>query len=253
MASWKPELYNGDEVLNYYDNSDAVQYRVYAGTKPDPAYLRYAFDATDKGEKAEGSQQLQMALQKILNSPMNTNPYLLEIVRGQGKGKKPITTNITFQLNQLPQMQPQGWNGIAGYQQQTSPELVAILKQISEQNSLIISKLSADEPDDQDGDPVGSVSANPFMAMLNQPQIQAVLAAKLGDVLSKVLGTGDTNKAAMLNGINEDILSENQIRQAIDILKKHDPNIGESLTKLAQLAESNPGYFTQLITMLKSM
>ncbi|AXH77156.1 MAG: hypothetical protein [Bacteriophage sp.] len=248
MASWKPELYNADEVLNYYDNSDAVQYRVYAGTKPDPAYLRYAFDATDKGEKAEGSQQLQMALQKILNSPMNTNPYLLEIVRGQGKGKKPITTNITFQLNQLPQMQPAGWNGIAGYQQQTSPELLAVLKQLSDQNSLIISKLSTDEVD-TDGDDVGSVPVNPIMAMLNQPQIQAVLAAKLGDLLGKVFNTGDSNKAAMLNGTIQD----DQIRQAIDILKKHDPNIGESLLKLAQLAESNPAYFTQLITMLKSM
>ena len=250
MASWKPELYNADEVLAYYDNSDAVQYRVYAGTKPDPAYLRYAFDATDRGEKAEGSQQLQMALMKILNSPMNTNPYLLEIVRGQGKGKKPITTNITFQLNQLPQMQPTGWNGMAGYQQQqTSPELLAVLKQLSDQNSLIISKLSADEVDDPDGDPVGSVPVNPIMTMLNQPQIQAVLAAKLGDLLGKIMGTGDTNRAAALNGTVQD----DQIRQAIDILKKHDANIGESLLKLAQLAESNPAYFTQLITMLKSM
>lgn len=247
MASWKPELYNADEVLNYYDNSDAVQYRVYAGTKPDPAYLRYAFDATDKGEKAEGSQQLHMALQKILNSPMNTNPYLLEIVRGQGKGKKPITTNITFQLNQLPQMQPAGWNGIAGYQQQSSPELLAVLKQLSDQNNLIISKLSADEIDD--GKDVGMVPVNPIISMLNQPQIQAVLAAKLGDVLNKILGTGDTNKAAMLNGTIQD----DQIRQAIDILKKHDPEIGASLLKLAYLAESNPVYFTQLISMLKSM
>jgi len=252
MASWKPELYNADEVLAYYSNADAVQYRVYAGTKPDPAYLRYAFDETDIGMKQEGEAILSDALRKILSSPQNTNPYLLEIViRPKARGqKKPVTTNITFQLNSLPSFLPGA--GMAGmYPQQTDPALLAVLKGITEQNNLIISKLSADDPAndlaDNDLDDIGAVN-NPLMGMLNSPQIQGVLANALAGFLSKTLNIESSKPGAVLNGISDD-----KIAPAIEILKQHDPEIGESLYKLAMMAQNDPANFKMLLSMLKNM
>ena len=35
MATWKPELHNAEDILNYYDQYDDAGYSVYAGHKPD--------------------------------------------------------------------------------------------------------------------------------------------------------------------------------------------------------------------------
>lgn len=250
MASWKPELYNPDEVLQYYSNANAVQYRVYAGTKPDPAYLRYAFDEVDPGMKQEGEQILREALMKILSSPQNTNPYLLEIVLQPKKGsaKKAITTNITFQLNQIPSMQPAMLAGM--YPGQTDPALLSVLKGIAEQNNLIISKLAADEAavdKDTAADELGAVN-NPLMGMLNSPQIQGVLANALAGFLQKIISPADAKQASALSGVQDD-----KISQAIEILKQYDPEIGDSLLKLAALAQNDPGQFKMLLQMLKGM
>jgi len=55
MATWKPELHNAEDILNYYDQYDDAGYSVYAGHKPDQAYCRFTYTVSDK---ALGREQL---------------------------------------------------------------------------------------------------------------------------------------------------------------------------------------------------
>jgi len=253
MASWKPEIYDPNEVLAYYVEADAVTFRCYAGTKPDPAYLRYAFEETDMGMKQDGESILRAALEKIKSNAMNTNPYLLEVVhKAKGKGQKAVTTNITFQIN-FPAAIGYGNGQIGGG---VSPELVSVLKGIAETNNLILSKLNGAEAGEEETEVLTGVHKNPLMGMIERPEIQNVLAQALGQFLGKVLNLNGKETVVnnfqkpQLNGIN---MQDEKCMQAIEILKKHDPEIGDSLLKLAALAQTNPDYFKQLITMLKTM
>jgi hypothetical protein len=250
MASWKPEIYDGDEVIAYYENSDAVTFRCFAGTKPDPAYLRYAFEETDMGMKAEGVEQLRGAVAKILSNKKNTNPYLLEVVhKAKGKGHKAVTTNITFQLNEIP-----SFGSMQQFQGGSDPALLQVLKGIGETNNLILSKLNAEEEEEPGA--LTGMPKNPLIGMIERPEIQNVLASALGEFLKKTFklnSNAPSNDHLLMSGLNGVNMQDEKIQQAVQILKKHDPEIGDTLLKLAQLAENNPDYFKNLLMMLKQM
>jgi hypothetical protein len=100
----KPELYNSESVINYYNASPFTMYRVYYGYKPDKTTCRYEYLNDDKGE---GEKILVEALQAIESNKQNTNVYTLELIKEiekkQGRDKEIVkeipAVCIAFQIN----------------------------------------------------------------------------------------------------------------------------------------------------------
>ena len=55
MAVFKPELHRLEDVLDYYEQSPATNYKIFAGTSPKAEYCRFYFD---EDEKEIGLQKL---------------------------------------------------------------------------------------------------------------------------------------------------------------------------------------------------
>ena len=58
MAVFKPELHRLEDVLDYYENSPATHYKIFAGTSPKVEYCRFYFDEDEK----------EIGLQKLLSN-----------------------------------------------------------------------------------------------------------------------------------------------------------------------------------------
>jgi hypothetical protein len=251
MPANKPEIFNPDELLNWYDlqGDDFAAWRIYAGEKPHPHYCRGEYYGT---EKMQGREELQAAAEAIRQNPQNTNRYCLEVFtdevlqaekkRGAKKDAKrlPVKT-IVFQFNGGEQYKPLG--AMAGF---SDPGVMQLLKQQNEILAVLSSKVAAieaaneieeDEEDEAAPDAIGS--------LLQNPQLQAMAI----NFLSGILAPKPNAQPAAVAGIPEDT----QLQNAIEILKKNDPQVSDHLYKLAQLSEKNPAFFQTLIGMLNGM
>lgn len=250
MAAWRPELLTKDAVLSYYENSDLVRYKVYAGTKPDYNSIRWEHD----GAKDEGIQILSQACDAILANPQNINSYCLQLLRSEKKiptgshgnsRKVEDSVNIVFQLNFQNNIVPMQSNmQIVGAGSNRMEQMLE--KMIEGQNaltSLITAKMQQDmeEIEEEESEVIGS-SSNPLYKLLENPQIQ-------GLIIEKISGFFTTKKPAAIAGIAND---ETQLQQAIEILKRHDDQLSNDLMKLATIAETNKPQFDMLLTVLRS-
>lgn len=258
MSAWRSELNTKEAVLDYYEDSPLVRYKVYAGNKPDPNYLRWEFNGT---EKQEGLHKLGIACDAILSNPSNINSYTLQLIRsdaiikqGEHKAAKRIqdAINIVFQLNfdngirQLPQMQI----GATRSDDLIVKALQAQTEQLNALTSLLTAKIGAAEtvePEDDEPLSIGSIGERvlePVLSVLDNPILQNALADKIAGWLMP------NNKPIAMAGITQDE-NEKLIQQAISILKQHDANLGNDLMKLAEIAQKDINQFNMLLTVLR--
>ena len=136
MAVFKPELHRSEDVLDYYEQSPATHYKIFAGTSPKPEYCRFYFD---EDEKEIGLQKLSDALRAIQQNIDNTNPYILQLIEKKkvAKGKENENlTQIVFQLNKSERYLPM----ISGMQmQQPNDNFNRLMEKMIEGQNLIIS------------------------------------------------------------------------------------------------------------------
>jgi hypothetical protein len=238
---YKPELFSIDSVLNFYQLSDGVHYKIYGGTSPKAEYCRYYFDGD---EKEIGFQRLDEELQSLKNNIDNTNPYLIQIFKKQGRKKIAAiedqpTTQIVFQLNKPERYVPYG--GMGMMPQQSDPDLKMILSKIVEGQNLLISKLSAEEvEEDIEENPEGGFLG----AVLNNEQFQQMAIATITGILTNKFML---NTPTALAGIpNED--QQTKALQAIELLSNKDAHYGDHLLYLANLDDQK---FKFLLSFIK--
>lgn len=235
----KPEMLTVDEVLEYYDQQKEAQFAVYVDMLPVATKRRYLYDQDDK---IEGRQILQEALTALANNRHNTNAYNIAILRPVDKRHKSkqtgapegfeIVNGSTFKFNQsefIP-YQPQI---IAGNDREISnlrSEIAALKMQLAGEDM----EDDQEEPEDE----------NILSGILKNPEIQKNLVMGLMSLFNGNTGAKVTNLA----GIPED--QEDKIYAAIEVLKEADPNLADSLTKLANIAVNNPTQFKMLLSML---
>jgi len=228
MAVFKPELHRLEDVLSYYENSPATNFKVFAGTSPKAEYCRFYFDSD---EKEIGKEKLEEALIAIQQNVENTNPYILQLIEKKkvSRGKENDNlTQIVFQLNKSERYLPM----MSGMQQQQSdPNLSRLLEKMMENQNLIISKLSADEYEDEQEKP------NTLGAMLNNPEVINNLMGYAFSIVDRIIPP--KNNAANLSalaGIPDE--QREKALQAIEILSTKDEQFGDHLLYLANIDQS---------------
>ena len=227
MAVFKPELHRFEDVLDYYEQSPATHYKIFAGTSPKAEYCRFYFD---EDEKEIGAQKLAEALRSIQQNIDNTNPYILQLIEKKkvARGKENDNlTQIVFQLNKAERYLPM----MAGMQQQPNENFNRLMEKMIEGQNMIISKLSAEEfaEDMEEEKPKG------FGSILENEQFQQMAIGALGLIINKFAGQIPAPVTA-LAGIPNDQREKSLL--AIDILSKKDTNFGDHLLYLANLDDS---------------
>lgn len=227
MAVFKPELHRLEDVLDYYENSPATHYKIFAGTSPKAEYCRFYFD---EDEKEIGAQKLAEALRAIQQNVDNTNPYILQLIEkkkvARGKDSESLT-QIVFQLNKAERYLPM----MAGMQQQQpNDNFNRLMEKMIEGQNLIISKLSADEfaQDMEEEKPKG------FGAILENERFQELAFGALGLMINKFAAPGQPNgTVTALAGVPND--QRDKALQAIEILSNKDDKYGDHLLYLANI------------------
>jgi len=233
-APYKPELFTLDSVINFYENANGVHYRVYGGTSPKPEYCRYSFEGN---EKEMGLQELERALMGLQQNTDNTNPYLIQVFPKAKKTKEgqvvQIPTQIVFQLNKPERFVPQMMGG-------TDPELKMILAKMVETQNILISKMNANEVEEE----VEEEKPQGLAGLLNNPDFQNVAIAGISAILGKFIN--GTPQAQALAGVPDE--QEAKAKEAIRILSKKDSLFGDHLLYLANLPDTQ---FKMLLSFIK--
>lgn len=230
MAVFKPELHRLEDVLDYYEQSPATNYKIFAGTSPKAEYCRFYFD---EDEKEIGLQKLADALRAIQQNIDNTNPYILQLIEKKkvAKGKENENlTQIVFQLNKAERYLPM----LSGMQMQQQPQndnFNRLMEKMIEGQNMIISKLSADEFSDdmEEEKPKG------FGSILENEQFQQMAIGALGLIINKFAGQQNVTALA---GIPGDNTQKDKALAAIEILSNKDANFGDHLMYLANIDDS---------------
>lgn len=230
MAVFKPELHRLEDVIDYYENSPATHYKIFAGTSPKAEYCRFYFD---EDEKEIGLQKLAEALRAIQQNVDNTNPYILQLIEKKkvARGKENDNlTQIVFQLNKAERYLPM----MSGMQQQPNDNFNRLMEKMIEGQNLIISKLSADEF----GDDMEEQKPKGFGAILENEQFQQLAIGALGLIINKFAAPSLTGAATVtaLAGISDN--QKDKALQAIEILSTKDADYGDHLLYLANIDNS---------------
>lgn len=233
MATWKPELHNAEDVLNYYDQYDEAAYCVYAGHKPDQAYCRFTYTGADK---VLGREKLHEALASVLSNPDNTNVYLLQILGHKGK-KTEVLNSITFQLNKAQSIMP--YQAVSGY----SPGIMEEMRALRSELAAIKMKQEIEEDDDYEE----PEEENFLAGMMKSPQFQTMILSSLSSLFQPQQKV--THVAGILDENATD--QDDKIDEAIERLKKHDDQLGDDLLRLCEIAEQDPMQWKMLLKMLR--
>ena len=238
MATWKPELHNAEDILNYYDQYDDAGYSVYAGHKPDQSYCRFTYTGADK---VLGREKLHEALMSVLSNPDNTNVYLLQILGNKGK-KTEVLNSITFQLNKAQSIMP--YQQIGAYQPNLMNEINALRSEIA------ALKMQQDVDDDEDDEE--PEEENFLSGFLKSPQIQTMILSQLSSIFAptqKVTHVAGVKTETMAN--ETEIDNEERIYDAVERLKLVDDQLASDLELLCEMAETDKMQFNFLLKMLR--
>lgn len=235
MAMLRPEMFDINELLDFYEAAEASDYKIYMGTKPTADFCRYSF----AGDKELGRQKLLEDLTQLKNNPENYNTYLMQVISengtGRGKAKKdPILTSIIFQLNR-----PMQYNG---YQPQmagvSNPRTEMLLEKLVEQNNMLQSRIAAIEAF-EDLEEEEEAPKSPIDQMLSNPQLQEALIA---GVMSMVSGMFTKGVPTAIAGIGDET-------EAVEILQSLMAK-GVSIEHLRKLNEMSSAKLSSLLFML---
>lgn len=238
MATWKPELHNAEDILNYYDQYDEAGYSVYAGHKPDQSYCRFTYTG---GDKVLGREKLQEALHSVLSNPDNTNVYLLQILGNKGK-KTEVLNSITFQLNKTASIMP--YQQIGGYNPNMMNEINALRSEIAAlKMQQELDEVEEDEEPEEE---------NFLAGIMKNPQIQTMILSQLGNLFApgqKVTHVAGVKTEIMTN--ETEIDNEERIYDAVERLKVVDDQLASDLELLCEMAETDKMQFNFLLKMLR--
>jgi hypothetical protein len=238
MATWKPELHNAEDILNYYDQYDDAGYSVYAGHKPDQSYCRFTYTGSDK---VLGREKLHEALASVLSNPDNTNVYLLQILGNKGK-KTEVLNSITFQLNKTQSIMP--YQQIGGYNPNLMNEINALRSEIA-----ALKMQQELEEDEEDEEPE---EENLLAGFMKSPQIQTMILSQLSSLFAptqKVTHVAGIKTETMAN--ETEIDNEERIYEAVERLKLVDDQLASDLELLCEMAETDKMQFNFLLKMLR--
>ena len=228
MAIFRAELFSIEQVLNFYENAEGNNYKIYAKMNPTDAYCRFSFS----GDKEQGYNELTTALNTLKNNAENQTEYLLVTNNAGRKGQKPESTSITFQLNKpqyLGSTQPQYNSG----------RTEMLLEKLVEQNQMLVSRISALEAEEDLE--LEEPEEDGLAGILKNPEVQSMLIGAIGRFIQ-----GNSAAPAAIAGISK---TELDYSEAIEILESLMQK-GVSIDHLKALNKMSAAKLQSLLLML---
>jgi hypothetical protein len=130
---------------------------------------------------------------------------------------------------------------IEGYQQRQQQYIGTRDNEVLSRLSAIETKLN--EPDDYDDEP--AEKKNDYVGFIQNPDVINFIIGTVQTIIDRILPPNKT-----ISGI-AGVEDNSKLNQALEILKKHDPNLEDDLMILANMAENSPMQFKMLLNMLR--
>ena len=219
------QLRNASAVLNWYNEQPQAAWKIFRFS----VMAKNITGAYDGKSKDEGYEKLQTELSYI--SPDDYNNFVLGLYNDKDKERVSPAINKVFVLNEAPLGMIAGY-GVSNQQAQINNE---ILNEIRALRAERIAELETDEEEEEEKEePVTPQSI--LAGMLQQPQVQQMLIAMLGNIVSSFAAP----KVQHVSGTQD-------IEQIIQTLFSK----GVTADDLAKLAAMPQTQISMLLSMLR--
>ena len=216
-----------EAVLDWYAEQDYHCFRVGMGTTGKNIETGYYGSNPD-----EAVEKLTAYLKRIEDAE-NESPFRLETGTWKG-GKFTTHHSILFQLFER-EKQP-GMMGAAPVYY----DLIAKINALEQR--LAMKEAEETEEEEEEEEPEEN---NILNGLLNSPQVKNVLVNILANMVTP-------KQPVAVAGVPEtETDKQNLLIEALEILKKNDPELETDLYKLATISENDPAFFKMLVGMLR--
>lgn len=220
-----------DNALEWYQNEGTIYFGLYQGMSKDPVLqnlkgkIEEIDDCVDKMKKYFNCITPDPKTIYTIKWWDEKPEFIKGKVAGQADGSTKFITNNDEEVNEY----------ISGYRER-----------VGSYNNAILSRLEAIEQKISNDDQGEEIEEKPqgLAGIVNNPEFQSMIVQYIGAIVDRVLPI--KKQAVAINGFDD-----NKLDQAIEILKKHDPQLEDDLLILANMAETNPGQFKFLLSMLR--
>ena len=218
------QLRNAGAVLNWYNEQPQAAWKIFRFS----VMAKNITGAYDGKSKDEGYEKLQTELSYI--SPDDYNNFVLGLYNDKDKERVAPAINKVFVLNEGPVGMIAGY-GVSNNQAQINNEI------LNEIRALRAERLAEIEDEDDEEEEEEKTTPSSILAgMLQQPQVQQMLIAMLGNLVSSFAPT----KVQHVSGTQD-------LEQIIQTLFSK----GVTAEDLAKLAEMPQAQITMLLSMLR--
>lgn len=166
------QLRSASAVLNWYNEQPQAAWKLYRFS----VMTKNITGAYDGKSKDEGYDKLQTELSYI--APDDYNNFVLGLFNEKDKEKSTPAINKVFVLHEAPLGMVAGY-GVSNQQAQVNNE---ILNEIRALRAERMEELETDDDEEEKEEPVTPASI--LAGMLQQPQVQQMLIAMLGNIVS---------------------------------------------------------------------
>jgi hypothetical protein len=221
--------------MNYFAISKGSCFKIYAGTNPKA-------DDFSRGECSDedkniAEERLSECLISLKQNVENTNPYTLQVYNLDKKGLQIDKNCIIFQLNR-----PERYNAYPAMIAGTGDaRLASLIEKSIEQQNLIISKLSAQEVEEEEEEPE---SAGVLGKIMEREDIQNFMVntalAFVSGIMNKGVGQAPTYGGGVAGTVDQESIS----------LLQQLYNKGVSNETLQKLNEMSAAKLQSLLLML---
>lgn len=249
MKSNAIQFWGEDQVVGAYEMNEMAPWSMWNGQA-----MMFVYDGDDINEGAQILAQTMEMLRKGGSSACFTLKVYEDLPPG-GKIKSKTDYSRSFNFSVFDSA-----NATTGYQQKQNTVIGALESRFNElQTSMlerIYEKMDAEDEEEKhppkEGGVIGMVSG-----LLDNPQFQEMAISKLSQLIGNWMGSSSPGAIAGIEQPQreqgENLLTEEQagkVDQAIDILCRYDPLLGDNLLKVAQIARENQGKYKMLTGML---
>jgi len=225
-----------DKALDYFSNEGNHICALFEGAGKDPVWsnVKGKYDDID-----ECIEKLKYYFDGITPDPKTI--YILkwwdekpELNKGKisssADGSVKFVTNTNDEINEV----------VNGYRERIGNYNNAILSKLE----AIEQKIAIDQEEEEEIKQEPQGFSGIIAGIVNNPDVQVMLANIFMGALDRFMPL--KKETVAINGFDD-----NKLDEALMILKKHDPELESDLMLLAKMAESNPGQFKFLLSMLR--
>lgn len=242
VKSW---IIGTDGVLDWFDSVVKTPFfSVWNGKQ-----ICYSWSDNDL---EKGRDMLEGNLRIFENNKVG-DPFILKLHPALDKNdlitdKSPVYASLNFRVFDSYALPLGSQTGAIAFE--NNPKLQALSDKVDKLTLLI--QDNDNQPDEDQPGLMGSINK-----VLQMPGVSDAVAPLIGAITNMVLKSMNiaipesplpSYNGGTISGISED--QESKINQALDILEQIDPNLGDSLLRLAAIAQKDPNKFKTLLSML---